>query len=63
MYVKHINFITHLAYMFRPLQGHHQAFHLNVIKTLRTLLGSQLMFARYEVTSRLKNSIQIKTLN
>ena len=43
MYVKHINFIIQLGYMFRPLYGHHQAYHLNhVIKTLRTLLESQL---------------------
>ena len=36
--------------MFRPLLGHHQAFLLNhVIKTLRTLLGSQLTFAKCEM--------------
>ena len=43
MYVKHMYFIIQLGYMFRPLYGHHQTHHLNlVIKTLRTLLGSQL---------------------
>jgi len=37
--------------MFRPLYGHHQAYHLNhVIKTLRTLLGSQLCLQNFEMT-------------
>ena len=37
-------FIIKLRYMFRPLWGHRQAFHLNhVYKTLRTLLGSHFM--------------------
>ena len=37
--------------MFRPLYGHHQAFLLNhVIKTLRTLLGSQLMFVNINLS-------------
>jgi len=44
--------IIQVGYMFRPLYGHHQAFLLNhVIKTLRTLLGSQLMFTKYEMIS------------
>ena len=43
MYVKNINFILQIDYILLPLYGHHQAYHLNhVIKTLRTLLGSQL---------------------
>jgi len=50
--------------MFRPLYGHHQAYHLNhVIKTLHTLLGSQLRLQNFEMTSRLRIFIQIKTLN
>ena len=49
--------------MFRPLYGHHQAYHLNhVIKRLRTLLGSQLCLQNFEMTSRLRIYIQIKTL-
>jgi len=40
-------FIIQVFYMFRTLQGHHQGFLLNhVIKTLRTLLVSQLMFTK-----------------
>jgi len=54
-------FIIQVGYMFRPLLGHHQAFLLNhVIKTLRTLLGSQLMFTKYEMMSCLTNLMQIR---
>jgi len=43
-------FIIKIGYMFRQIYGHHQAFLLNhVIKTLRTLLGSQLMFTKCEM--------------
>ena len=42
------SFIVYLGYMFRPLWGHHQAFHLShVIKTLHTSLGSHVLFTRY----------------
>ena len=55
MYVKHVNFIIYLGYIFRHLYGHHQDFHLNhVIKTVRTLLGSQLCSQNFEITSRLR---------
>jgi len=44
--------------MFRPLQGHYQTFLLNnVIKTLSTLLGSQVMFTKCEVISCLTSLI------
>ena len=42
--------------MFRPLYAHHQAYH--VIKTLRTLLGSQLCLQNLEMTSRLRIYVQ-----
>ena len=53
MYVKLIK----LAIFLDPYKGHHQGFLLNQsIKTLRTLLGSLLMFIKCEMISCLKNS-------
>jgi len=49
-----------VGYMFRHLEGHYQAFLLNhVIKTLRTLLGSELMFTECKMMSCLTNLIQV----
>jgi len=47
--------IIPVGYMFRHLYGRHQALLNHVIETLRTLLGSKLMFTKCEMISCLTN--------